>query len=162
MSQWPALVPFGIHFVSYSLLCGRLNPQLTPTTDPFEICSLFVQVSLDQGFSPSPFFLIKSVPAKVTRAGDSYQIVGAAWGAPIARVEVQVDGGAWQTATIDESEQAEFAWKLWSIDWPDAEMHFTAPAFMADFAALIAHKVTECWCLVLIGLCRFAEVAGEH
>ena len=45
---------------------------------------------------------------------------GAAWGAPIARVEVQVDGGPWRPATIDRSE-AKFAWSLWSVDWPNAK-----------------------------------------
>jgi DMSO/TMAO reductase YedYZ molybdopterin-dependent catalytic subunit len=61
--------------------------------------------------------LLKSVPAKVTRKGGDYRIVGAAWGAPIARVEVQIDGGSWIPATIDRSEAAEFAWKIWSLDW---------------------------------------------
>jgi DMSO/TMAO reductase YedYZ molybdopterin-dependent catalytic subunit len=61
--------------------------------------------------------LLKSAPAKVTRADGQYRIVGAAWGAPIARVEVQIDGGPWQPATIDEGEDEEFAWKLWSLEW---------------------------------------------
>jgi DMSO/TMAO reductase YedYZ molybdopterin-dependent catalytic subunit len=61
--------------------------------------------------------LLKSVPAKVTRKNGAYRIVGAAWGAPIARVEVQIDGGSWGPATIDRSEAAEFAWKIWSLDW---------------------------------------------
>lgn len=61
--------------------------------------------------------LLKSAPAKVTRTADQYRIVGAAWGAPIARVEVQIDGGPWQPVTIDEGQDAEFAWKLWSLPW---------------------------------------------
>jgi DMSO/TMAO reductase YedYZ molybdopterin-dependent catalytic subunit len=64
--------------------------------------------------------LLKSVPAKVTRSDGQYQIIGAAWGAPIARVEVQIDGGPWRPATIDRSEEAEFAWNVWSLDWADA------------------------------------------
>ncbi len=64
--------------------------------------------------------LLKSVPAKVTRSDGRYQIIGAAWGAPIASVEVQIDGGPWLPATIDRSEEAEFAWKVWSLDWTDA------------------------------------------
>ena len=52
---------------------------------------------------------MKSVPAKVTRGGGQYQIVGAAWGAPIAQVQVQIDGGAWLPANIDEGQDAEFA-----------------------------------------------------
>jgi DMSO/TMAO reductase YedYZ molybdopterin-dependent catalytic subunit len=64
--------------------------------------------------------LLKSVPAKVTRSNGQHRIIGAAWGAPIERVEVRIDDGPWQTATIDQSEQAAFAWKMWSLDWPDA------------------------------------------
>jgi DMSO/TMAO reductase YedYZ molybdopterin-dependent catalytic subunit len=64
--------------------------------------------------------LLKSVPAKVTRSDGQYEIIGAAWGAPIASVEVQIDGGPWLPATIDDSEEAEFAWKVWSLDWADA------------------------------------------
>jgi DMSO/TMAO reductase YedYZ molybdopterin-dependent catalytic subunit len=61
--------------------------------------------------------LLKSVPAKVTRHDGRYRIVGAAWGAPIARVDVQIDQGPWLAATIDRGEDAEHAWKLWSLDW---------------------------------------------
>ena len=64
--------------------------------------------------------LLKSAPGRVTRNGGRYRIVGAAWGAPIARVEVQIDGGPWQPATIDEGQDAEFAWKLWSLEWSNA------------------------------------------
>lgn len=64
--------------------------------------------------------LLKSVPAKVTRKDGAHRIVGAAWGGPVARVEVQVDDGTWAAATIDRSQAAEFAWKLWSLEWPNA------------------------------------------
>ncbi len=64
--------------------------------------------------------LLKSAPAKVTRKDGQYRIVGAAWGAPVARVEVQVDGGPWRQAAIDKSEQGKFAWTFWSVDWPNA------------------------------------------
>jgi DMSO/TMAO reductase YedYZ molybdopterin-dependent catalytic subunit len=61
--------------------------------------------------------LLKSVPAKVTRHNGRYRIIGAAWGAPVAQVEVQIDGGSWVPATIDRSQDAEFAWKIWHLDW---------------------------------------------
>jgi DMSO/TMAO reductase YedYZ molybdopterin-dependent catalytic subunit len=61
--------------------------------------------------------LLKSAPAKVTRLGDRYRIVGAAWGGPVARVEVRINDGPWWPAAIDRAEEAEFAWKLWSLDW---------------------------------------------
>jgi DMSO/TMAO reductase YedYZ molybdopterin-dependent catalytic subunit len=64
--------------------------------------------------------LLKSVPAKVTRKNGQYRIIGAAWGAPIQRVEVQIDGGPWVLAAIDRSEDAEFAWKIWSLEWQNA------------------------------------------
>ena len=62
---------------------------------------------------------LKSAPARVTQIGGDYRIVGAAWGAPIDRVEVKIDDGPWMPATIDHSEEAEFAWKIWSLDWPN-------------------------------------------
>jgi len=78
---------------------------------------------------------LKSAPAKVIRSGGRYRIVGAAWGAPIAQVEVQIDGGHWLPATIDEGQDAEFAWKLWSLEWskPAAGEHsITSRAIDAD------------------------------
>jgi DMSO/TMAO reductase YedYZ molybdopterin-dependent catalytic subunit len=63
--------------------------------------------------------LLKSVPAKVTRKDGQLRIVGAAWGAPIERVDVQIDQRPWQAAALDRSEQAEYAWTIWSLDWTD-------------------------------------------
>jgi DMSO/TMAO reductase YedYZ molybdopterin-dependent catalytic subunit len=60
---------------------------------------------------------LKSAPAKVTRKDGQHRVVGAAWGSPIARVEVQIDGGAWQPAALEEGAGAEHAWTLWSLDW---------------------------------------------
>jgi DMSO/TMAO reductase YedYZ molybdopterin-dependent catalytic subunit len=64
--------------------------------------------------------LLKSAPARVSRSDGGYKISGAAWGAPIGSVEVQVDGGQWMPATITEGAGAEFAWKFWSLPWPNA------------------------------------------
>ncbi|HET8631225.1 MAG TPA: sulfite oxidase, partial [Thermomicrobiales bacterium] len=63
--------------------------------------------------------LIKSAPAKVAVQDGAYRIVGAAWGAPIARVEVRVDNGPWASATLDEGKGAAHAWTIWTLDWPD-------------------------------------------
>jgi DMSO/TMAO reductase YedYZ molybdopterin-dependent catalytic subunit len=79
--------------------------------------------------------LLKSAPARVTQIGDSYRITGAAWGAPIDKVEVRIDDGPWAAATIDHSEEAEFAWKMWSLDWPKplpGEHTITSRAIAAD------------------------------
>jgi DMSO/TMAO reductase YedYZ molybdopterin-dependent catalytic subunit len=80
---------------------------------------------------------LKSAPAKVTRQGDTYSIMGAAWGAPIARVEVRIDEEPWQPATLitDDGEGSEFAWTFWSLDWgtPTAGEHtITSRANAAD------------------------------
>jgi DMSO/TMAO reductase YedYZ molybdopterin-dependent catalytic subunit len=68
---------------------------------------------------------LKSAPAKVTRQGDTYSIMGAAWGAPIAGVEVRIDEGEWQPATLTEGAGEEFAWTFWTFDWgtPTAGEH---------------------------------------
>jgi DMSO/TMAO reductase YedYZ molybdopterin-dependent catalytic subunit len=63
---------------------------------------------------------LKSAPGRVVRSGDGYRIDGAAWGAPIASVEVKIDDGEWQEATLDTENRGRFAWRFWSLDWPDA------------------------------------------
>ena len=68
---------------------------------------------------------IKSAPAKVTRSGDQHSIMGAAWGAPIAGVDVRIDDGDWQPATLTEGEGGQYSWVFWSFEWeaPDAGEH---------------------------------------
>jgi hypothetical protein len=46
---------------------------------------------------------VKSVVARVTRSGNQFRIFGAAWsdGTPLDRVEVRIDDGSWQSATLD-------------------------------------------------------------
>jgi hypothetical protein len=53
----------------------------------------------------------------VTKSEAGYRISGAAWGAPISKVEVKVDDGPWREAIIDRSEEADHAWKMWYLDW---------------------------------------------
>ena len=80
---------------------------------------------------------LKSAPAKVTRTKDHYQVLGAAWGAPIAGVEVRIDDGPWTAATLTEGRGAEFAWAFWTLDWgmPAAGEHtVTSRAFDIDGA----------------------------
>jgi DMSO/TMAO reductase YedYZ molybdopterin-dependent catalytic subunit len=63
---------------------------------------------------------MKSVVARITRrrAGSEweYRISGPAWGGPvpIANVDVQIDGGAWQRATLEPA-RGKYAWRLWSL-----------------------------------------------
>ncbi len=75
--------------------------------------------------------LLKSVPAKVTRNDGQYQIMGAAWGAPIERVEVKIDAGPWQPAQLGEGQGDEHTWTFWSLDWDatPGEHDITSRAF---------------------------------
>jgi DMSO/TMAO reductase YedYZ molybdopterin-dependent catalytic subunit len=83
---------------------------------------------------------LKSAPAKVTRRHGRYAIAGAAWGAPIAEVEVRIDDGPWMTAELEDARprksrsrgRGEFAWRFWTLDWgkPAAGDHtITSRAF---------------------------------
>jgi DMSO/TMAO reductase YedYZ molybdopterin-dependent catalytic subunit len=83
---------------------------------------------------------LKSAPAKVTRRGNRYSIMGAAWGAPIAAVEVQIDDGPWMPARLDRNRprkwrSRDFAWTFWNLHWgtPAAGEHtITSRAFDVD------------------------------
>jgi DMSO/TMAO reductase YedYZ molybdopterin-dependent catalytic subunit len=63
---------------------------------------------------------LTSVAGRVTVLDGAHRIVGAAWGAPIERVEVRIDTGDWREAELHREDEAEHAWTLWSIDWPEA------------------------------------------
>lgn len=65
---------------------------------------------------------LKSAPAKVTRRGSQYAVMGAAWGAPIAAVQVRVDNGPWRAATLyglsgRRKHSSGYAWRFWTFDW---------------------------------------------
>jgi DMSO/TMAO reductase YedYZ molybdopterin-dependent catalytic subunit len=76
---------------------------------------------LDQSISKTH---MKSIVARVARrrSGESwaYRISGPAWGGqvPIERVEVQIDNGPWQKATLDPS-KGKYAWRLWALEVKD-------------------------------------------
>ena len=90
--------------------------------------------------------LLKSAPARVTKKDNSYRITGAAWGAPIAKVEVKIDDGQWQLATIDNSEEAEFAWKIWHLDWDNpAPGEHTVTSRAVDVAGQIQPAMDDPW-----------------
>jgi DMSO/TMAO reductase YedYZ molybdopterin-dependent catalytic subunit len=65
---------------------------------------------------------LKSAPAKVTRRGHRYAIMGAAWGAPIAAVQVRIDDGPWRTATLyggpsTGKKSSGYSWRFWTFNW---------------------------------------------
>ena len=89
---------------------------------------------------------LKSAPARVTRIGNDYRIVGAAWGAPIDRVEVKIDDGPWMAAIMDAADKAEFAWKMWSIDWPKpAAGEHTVTSRAIDTSGNVQPAMSDQW-----------------
>ena len=63
---------------------------------------------------------LKSAPGRVLRRGSQHTIEGAAWGAEINRVEVQIGNGPWQRARIRRMRtqgDREFSWSFWTFDW---------------------------------------------
>jgi hypothetical protein len=65
---------------------------------------------------------LMSAPAKVTRRDGHHRVLVAAWGAPIKMVEVSVDEGPWQEATLVTPRapsrwSRRFAWSFWSLEW---------------------------------------------
>ncbi len=64
---------------------------------------------------------LKSAITRVTRANGAYKIMGFVLndGTPLRSVEVKVDDGPWQKATLDPH-ASRYSWKLFSFDWNDA------------------------------------------
>ncbi len=64
---------------------------------------------------------LKSVIARITRQGDTCNVLGFVLndGTPLKSVEVRIDDGSWQPATIEAS-QSKYAWKLFTYEWKGA------------------------------------------
>jgi DMSO/TMAO reductase YedYZ molybdopterin-dependent catalytic subunit len=65
---------------------------------------------------------LKSYIARVTREGDHYKVLGVVLndGTPLKSVEVRVDNGPWQQATLDHATTGKYSWKLFSYMWTGA------------------------------------------
>lgn len=65
---------------------------------------------------------VKSVIARVTSAGDRHTVLGFVLhdGTPLRSVEVRVDDGPWQPATLDQSTEGQYSWKLFRYAWNGA------------------------------------------
>jgi hypothetical protein len=65
---------------------------------------------------------LKSFLARVTKTGSTYKVLGVVLndGTPLKSVEVQVDEGGWQPATLDPATSAKFGWKLFTFNWNGA------------------------------------------
>jgi hypothetical protein len=57
----------------------------------------------------------------VRKKGDAYQVFGFVLndGSPLKSVEVQVDDGPWQKATLDPA-NSQYSWKLFTYRWEGA------------------------------------------
>jgi DMSO/TMAO reductase YedYZ molybdopterin-dependent catalytic subunit len=62
---------------------------------------------------------LKSAIARVTRTGNRLRVFGVAFtdGTPLDRVEVAVDGGAWQRATLDKRGD-DYGWSFFTLEIP--------------------------------------------
>ena len=65
---------------------------------------------------------LKSFIARVTKNGDQYKVLGVILndGTPIKSVDVKVDEGPWQAATLDPSTKDKYGWKLFTYQWKGA------------------------------------------
>jgi hypothetical protein len=64
---------------------------------------------------------VKSVIARVRKSGSGHQILGFVLndGTPLRSVEVKIDDGPWQKATLDPA-NTQYSWKLFSYKWEGA------------------------------------------
>jgi DMSO/TMAO reductase YedYZ molybdopterin-dependent catalytic subunit len=65
---------------------------------------------------------LKSFIARVTRDGAKAKVLGVVLndGTPIKSVEVRVDDGPWQPATLDPATSSKYSWKLFTYTWNGA------------------------------------------
>ena len=65
---------------------------------------------------------LKSFIARVSRDGNRHKVLGVILndGTAIKSVEVKVDDGPWQPATIDPATNSKYSWKLFSYAWTGA------------------------------------------
>jgi DMSO/TMAO reductase YedYZ molybdopterin-dependent catalytic subunit len=65
---------------------------------------------------------LKSFIARVTTDGTRYKVLGVVLndGTPLKSVEVKIDDGPWQAATLDASTKEKYSWKLFTYTWTGA------------------------------------------
>jgi DMSO/TMAO reductase YedYZ molybdopterin-dependent catalytic subunit len=65
---------------------------------------------------------LKSFIARVSKDGNRHKVLGVILndGTPIRSVEVKVDEGQWQPATIDPATNSKYSWKLFTYTWTGA------------------------------------------
>ena len=65
---------------------------------------------------------LKSFIARVTKDGNRHKVFGIVLndGTPLKSVEVKVDEGAWQPASMDTATNGKFSWKFFTYNWNGA------------------------------------------
>lgn len=65
---------------------------------------------------------LKSFIARVTKTAAGHKVLGVVLndGTPIRSVEVRVDEGPWQPATLDPATRGKYSWKLFTYTWTGA------------------------------------------
>ena len=65
---------------------------------------------------------LKSFIARVSKDGSRHKVLGVVLhdGTPIKSVEVKVDDGPWQAATMDPATTSKYSWKLFTYTWNGA------------------------------------------
>jgi DMSO/TMAO reductase YedYZ molybdopterin-dependent catalytic subunit len=65
---------------------------------------------------------LKSFIARITNTGSAYKVLGVVLndGTPIKSVEVRIDEGPWQPATLDPATSGKYSWKLFTYTWTGA------------------------------------------
>ena len=65
---------------------------------------------------------LKSFIARVTRDLNGHKVLGVVLndGTPLRLVEVRVDDGPWQAATMDPATTSKYSWKLFTYAWNGA------------------------------------------
>jgi DMSO/TMAO reductase YedYZ molybdopterin-dependent catalytic subunit len=65
---------------------------------------------------------LKSFIARVTKDGSRHKVLGVVLndGTPVKSVDVKVDEGPWQPATMDPATKGKYSWKLFTYDWNGA------------------------------------------
>lgn len=65
---------------------------------------------------------LKSFIARVTRSGNQFTVLGVVLndGTPLKSVDVRVDQGPWQAATLDSATSGKYSWKLFTYTWNNA------------------------------------------
>ncbi|MDH3733767.1 MAG: sulfite oxidase, partial [Gemmatimonadota bacterium] len=89
--------------------------------------------------------LINSIPGRVTTDGSRHRIHGAAWGADIAQVDVRIDSGGWQRATLGEGKDDLHTWTFWHLDWDPSPGEHTITSRATDRDGNVQPEPNDPW-----------------